>query len=140
MTPVLFTFALYLLTLGGAEAAQPPKPPGNEDWWTPTSPDGVQRVAIQCSNNSFDPRTIIVKANRPVEFTLRSLKNNPNIAFVMNYPGAQINEVIDPRKPPVRFQPVTVGRYTLLCRPTQSNAPIDPKKDEARTGTLVVVR
>ena len=140
MTHLPFPLSICLLALCGGATAQVPPPPGNEQWWTPPSTDGVQRVTIHCSNNSFDPRTIVVKANTPVELTIRSLKNNPNIAFVMSHPGAQINQVIDSKQAPVRFDAGTVGRYAMLCRPTNSNAPVDLKMNEARSGTLIVIR
>lgn len=79
--------------------------------------DGVQRVEITGGEYFFDPNTIVVKVNVPVEL---EVKKTPGFAphnITVKAPEAGIDFTVDLAKEPkpVKFTPTKTGAYPLYC-------------------------
>lgn len=80
-------------------------------------PDGVQKVEIVGGSYFFKPDYISVKANVPVELSIRKEGGLIPHDFVLSAPNAGIDVRVDlssePRK--VRFTPTKPGKYEFTC-------------------------
>jgi heme/copper-type cytochrome/quinol oxidase subunit 2 len=106
-------FFLALLLVSTASWAQLREgAPGTEAWIAVTH-DGVQRVNVECAENVFDPNEIVVRANVPVELSVRGTSDS--LLFV-NQAFSPENKPIGKIPSPHRFQPSTPGRYEMSCQ------------------------
>jgi plastocyanin domain-containing protein len=78
--------------------------------------DGVQRVEMVGGDYYFKPNHIIVKANTPVELSIRRETAKPH-NFVLTEPeaGLTIEQELSKDFEKISFTPTTPGRYTFYC-------------------------
>jgi plastocyanin domain-containing protein len=79
--------------------------------------DGIQRVQIIAASYAFTPRHIIVKANVPVEL---SVKKEPGIVphnITLNAPeaGVDFSESLSTEPVIIKFTPTKAGTYAFFC-------------------------
>ncbi len=97
--------------------------PGTEAWIAVTH-NGVQRANIECGEDVFDPSEIVVKANVPVELSVRGTSDT----LQFNNQGfSPQNKPIGKKPSPHVFVPSTHGKYEMSCQPG-SGAPGRIKK------------
>jgi plastocyanin len=79
--------------------------------------DGVQRVELMGGGYFFDPDHIIVKANIPVELTVRKESGIVPHNIVVKAPeaGIEIDESLSSDPKVIRFTPTTPGSYPIYC-------------------------
>lgn len=82
--------------------------------------DGVQRVEISGGEYFFDPNDIVVKVNKPVEFTVRKAADASWFIphnIIVKAPEAGIDFNIDFKKDlqTIKFTPTKTGTYALYC-------------------------
>lgn len=108
--------ACILLFFSQSFAADEGKPP----YVATVSPEGIQKVEIVASEFYFDPKTIIVKVNVPVEITIRKEPSMAPHTFVLKAPeaGIDINESISMQPKVIKFTPKKVGKYAFYCDKT----------------------
>lgn len=80
-------------------------------------PDGVQHVEIVGGEYFFDPNHVVVKANVPVELSLRKEKGYVPHDIVVRAPAAGIDFAVELKDKPqvVKFTPTTPGKYEMKC-------------------------
>ena len=80
-------------------------------------PDGVQHVEITGGEYYYDPNYIVVKANVPVEFTLKKEPGYVPHDMVVKAPDAGIDFKVKFKKEPVvvKFTPTKAGTYEMEC-------------------------
>ncbi|MEW6570557.1 MAG: quinol oxidase [Nitrospirota bacterium] len=83
----------------------------------PIGDDAIQRVTVIGGSYFFDPDYIIVKANIPVELTVRKEAGITPHDIVLQAPESGINFREDLSTDPkiIRFTPTKVGKYTFYC-------------------------
>ncbi len=82
------------------------------------SPDNIQRVEVHGGSYYFNPDYIIVKANIPVEFTLKKDSSWLAHDFVMDEKdaGIKIDETLSEEKTMVvKFTPIKTGKLPFYC-------------------------
>ena len=79
--------------------------------------DGVQRVEVIGGEYYFDPNYIVVKVNKPVEFTLKKAAGYVPHDIIVKSPEAGIDFKIDMKTDPVpvKFTPTKIGKYPMYC-------------------------
>lgn len=79
--------------------------------------DGIQRVEVIGGSYYFKPDYIIVKANLPVEFTVKKESGITPHDIVINAPEAGIDFKEDLSAEPkvIRFTPTKTGKYPIYC-------------------------
>ncbi len=82
-----------------------------------TSTDGVQRIEILGGDYFFDPDHIIVKANVPVEITIKknSIIVPHNITIEAPEAGIEVSESLSRTSKVIRFTPTKPGKYAFYC-------------------------
>lgn len=80
--------------------------------------DGIQRATLTLDSYSYTPEHLVVKADKPVELTLKSVTIIVPHNFVLKEPeaGLDVNQTVssgDTEK--VRFTPTKSGTYTFYC-------------------------
>ncbi len=82
-----------------------------------TSTDGVQRIEILGGDYFFDPDHIIVKANVPVEITIKKDSRivPHNITIEAPNAGIEVSESLSRTLKVIRFTPTKPGKYTFYC-------------------------
>lgn len=80
--------------------------------------DGKQHVEIIGGSYFFKPDHIIVKANVPVEFSIKKEWGIAPHTFVLKIPesGIAIDETLSTDAKTVAFTPTVAGNYTFYCR------------------------
>ena len=80
--------------------------------------DGKQRVEIVGGSYFFKPDHIIVKANVPVEFSVKREWGIVPHTFVLKIPesGVAIDETLSTDAKTIAFTPTVAGKYTFYCR------------------------
>jgi plastocyanin domain-containing protein len=80
-------------------------------------PDGVQRVEIVGGSYFFKPSYIAVKANVPVEMSIRKEGGLIPHDFVLKGPDAGMDFRVDLSSEPrmLRFTPTKPGKYEFFC-------------------------
>ena len=84
----------------------------------PLSADGIQRIEISMESYAFQPSHLVVKANIPVEITLKNIARLTPHDFVLSAPEAGLDikqEVSAGEAATVRFTPKSVGAFKFLC-------------------------
>lgn len=79
--------------------------------------DGVQRIEVLAGGYYYDPNTIVVKVNVPVELIVRRTKGGFGHNIVLNEPDAGIDFTQGLGTDPVaiKFTPTKVGKYMFVC-------------------------
>ncbi len=82
-----------------------------------TSTDGVQRIEILGGDYFFDPDHIIVKANVPVEITIKKDSRivPHNITIEAPDAGIEVSESLSGTPKAIRFTPTKPGKYEFYC-------------------------
>ncbi|HVN95312.1 MAG TPA: cupredoxin domain-containing protein [Syntrophorhabdaceae bacterium] len=102
-------------------------------------PDGVQRVQITAGNYFFDPSRITVKANVPVEMTI---KKEPGVTphdIILKAPeaGIDISQELSTEPATITFTPTQTGDYIFYC---DKKFPLfKSHRDRGMEGLLTVV-
>ena len=80
--------------------------------------DGKQRVDILGGSYFFKPDHIIVKANVPVELSIKREWGIVPHTFVLKIPesGVAIDEDLSTDAKTIAFTPTAVGKYTFYCK------------------------
>lgn len=80
--------------------------------------DGKQRVAILGGSYFFKPDHVIVKANVPVELSVKRESGIVPHTFVLKIPesGIMIDESLSTDAKTIAFTPTVAGRFTFYCR------------------------
>lgn len=107
--PVLVIF-LLLLPVAVLYAADQP-------FVVNVGPDGVQKVEIVGGSYFFKPNYISVKANVPVEMSIRKEGGLIPHDFVLNAPGVGMDFRVELSTEPriIRFTPTKPGKYEFRC-------------------------
>jgi plastocyanin len=126
----------FALALG---ACATPGHKGGAPFVVPVSADGVQRVEVVGGAYYFEPSRIVVKANVPVELTLRKVPDVLPHDFVLSAPeaGIAVAESLSTEPRVVRFTPTRAGAYPYFC---SKNPPIFPShRHQGMEGVLEVL-
>jgi plastocyanin domain-containing protein len=101
---------------------------------------GIQRVQILGGSYFFKPKHIIVKANIPVELTVRREAGLTPHNLVIKAPeaGIAIDEALgtDPKR--ITFTPTALGKYVFYC--DKKLLFFQSHRDKGMEGMLEVVR
>jgi hypothetical protein len=120
LLPGLITFAGIAHTQGLS----------TEAWQAVPDARGIQVVNVECGADFIDPLEIVVRANIPVELSVRT--SEPSYEFVSGF-GA--NLPIGKKPNPHRFTPTAQGHFPLLCQQQGTSGGGNPRKK----GLLTVV-
>jgi plastocyanin domain-containing protein len=79
--------------------------------------DGVQRVEIIAGGFYYDPNTIVVKINVPVELIVKRTSGFIGHNIALNEPDAGINftQALSTDSVSIKFTPTKVGKYMFTC-------------------------
>jgi plastocyanin domain-containing protein len=79
--------------------------------------DGIQKVQITTAEYSFTPNRISVKANMPVELTVRKGPGMVphNITLKAPEAGIDFSESLSTEPVTIKFTPSKAGEYTFFC-------------------------
>lgn len=111
-----------------------------EAWWASVGPDGVQRIAIRCGADFFDPNRIVVRARVPVELVISTTDDVAPQSFVIDLPApgaGRLKAAVGPAQKKLPFLPSLHGRFQVACQDSASG-PADPAQ-RSKKGTLTVV-
>lgn len=76
----------------------------------------VQRVEVRMSNYRFEPDTIVVRKDIPVELTLKNESALSPHEFVIDNPALQLETEVDPyASTTLQFTPTLAGEYQFSC-------------------------
>jgi len=91
--------------------------PAKKTYTATVDSDGVQRVTILGGGYFFDPYHIIVKANRPVELSVRKESGMVphNIVVKAAEAGIDFEEELGSDPKVVKFTPIKTGKYPMYC-------------------------
>ena len=110
-TAVLFSLFLLVMLFAFSRADQ------NTGFTAKIGPDGIQRVEILAGEYFFNPKSIRVKVNVPVEIMIRKEPGIVPHNLVVNSPeaGIEISESIYTEPQTVKFTPTKTGRVIFYC-------------------------
>jgi len=79
--------------------------------------DGVQRVEITGGGYYFDPNTIVVKINVPVELVVKRTPGGFGHSIMLKAPEAGIDfeEALGTDAKSIKFTPTKAGKYMFIC-------------------------
>jgi plastocyanin domain-containing protein len=82
-----------------------------------TGPDGVQRVEITAGGYYYDPNTIVVKVNVPVELIVKRTGGFFGHNIVLKAPDAGIDftQALSTKPTSIKFIPTKTGKYMFTC-------------------------
>ena len=105
----VFLFAIFFCS-AGLTLAQ------SEPYRAKVDADGVQRVEMVAGDYYFKPSHVIVKANTPVELSIRRESGKPH-NFVLKEPAAGLNVVQELSKDfqKITFNATIPGSYNFSC-------------------------
>ena len=117
--------------------------PGGKRLIIGIDPDGVQRVEINAGEYFFEPNTIVMRMNMPVELLVRKTDKSSGIIphnITVKAPEAGIDFSVDLKKEPksIKFTPTKTGTYEFYCG---KKAPLGKThKEKGMKGTFEVVQ
>lgn len=81
------------------------------------SSDGIQKVQIMATSYSFAPKHIIVKANVPVEISVKKEGGlvPHNITLTAPEAGIDFSESLSTEPVTIKFTPTKAGNFTFFC-------------------------
>jgi plastocyanin domain-containing protein len=79
--------------------------------------DGVQRIKILAGGYYYDPNTIVVKVNVPVELIVRRTSGGFGHNIVLEEPDAGIDfrQGLSTDPVAIKFTPTKIGKYMFVC-------------------------
>ena len=77
--------------------------------------DCVQRVEITAGSYFFDPNTIVVKVNAPVELLVKNSGGSHDIVCRAPEAGIEFKQVLTKEPASIKFTPTKAGKYKFLC-------------------------
>lgn len=79
--------------------------------------NGVQRVEITAGGYYFDPNTIVVKINVPVELVVKRTSGGFGHNIMLKAPeaGIEFQEALDTDPKSIKFTPTKAGKYLFIC-------------------------
>ena len=79
--------------------------------------DGVQRVEMVGGSYYFDPNTIVVKVNVPVELKVRKEPGMAPHSIAIHAPeaGIDFSESLSTEPKVIHFTPTKAGKYPFIC-------------------------
>jgi plastocyanin domain-containing protein len=79
--------------------------------------DGIQRVEITAGGYYFDPNTIVVKVNVPVELVVKRTAGGfgHNIVLHEAEAGIDFQVALDTDPKSIKFTPTKAGKYMFIC-------------------------
>jgi plastocyanin domain-containing protein len=79
--------------------------------------DGVQRVEIMAGGFYYDPNTIVVKVNVPVELVVKRASGffGHNIALKAPEAGIEFDQALSTDAVSIKFTPTKAGKYMFTC-------------------------
>jgi plastocyanin domain-containing protein len=79
--------------------------------------DGVQRVEVLGGSYYFDPNTIVVKVNVPVELKVRKEPGMAPHSIAIHAPeaGIDFSESLSTEPKVIHFTPTKAGKYPFVC-------------------------
>ncbi len=82
-----------------------------------TGADGVQRVEITAGGYYYDPNTIVVKVNVPVELVVKRTRGGFGHNIVLEEPDAGIDfkQGLGTDPVSIKFTPTKAGKYMFIC-------------------------
>jgi plastocyanin domain-containing protein len=101
--------------------------------------DGVQRIEIIAGGYYFDPNTIVVKINVPVELVVKRMPGGFGHNIMLKAPeaGIEFEQGLGTDPTSIKFTPTKAGKYMFICThkvPFSKN-----HKDRGMYGYLEVV-
>ncbi len=101
--------------------------------------DGVQRVEVLGGSYFFDPNTIVVKVNVPVELSVKKEGGMAPHNIVMEEPdaGMEFEESMGTDPKIIKFTPTKIGTYSFTCE--KRLLFFKSHKDRGMKGVLEVV-
>jgi len=131
----ILAVAMLLLVCGLVFADQP----AEKRVVATLDPDGVQRVQITGGEYYFEPRTVVVKVNTPVELQVKKTEGLAPHNIVLKAPEAGINfaEDLGGEVKIIRFTPTKTGSYPFEC--SKRFLFFESHKARGMHGVLVVV-
>jgi uncharacterized cupredoxin-like copper-binding protein len=95
-------------------------------------PNGVQTLDVDMRSDYFEPSTILVHANRPVELRVFNLATFQRHNFSLQDPSTNVAVDVRPgMSETVRFTPHHVGRFRFRCN-------VDGHAQKGMSGWVVV--
>ncbi len=81
------------------------------------SSDGIQKVQVLATSYSFAPKYIIVKANVPVEISIKKEEGfvPHNITLHAPEAGIDFSESLSTEPVTIKFTPTKTGKFTFFC-------------------------
>lgn len=100
--------------------------------------DGVQRLEVDSGSYYYRPNHIIVRANLPVELTVRKDGRMVPHDFVIKAPeaGIDVSAEISTGGTVIRFTPLAAGTYPIIC--TKKLLFFESHQDKGMEGVLEV--
>jgi plastocyanin domain-containing protein len=79
--------------------------------------DGIQRVDVLGGSYYFDPNTIVVKVNVPVELKVRKEPGMAPHSIAIHAPeaGIDFSEALSTEPKVIPFVPTKAGKYPFVC-------------------------
>jgi len=79
--------------------------------------DGVQRVEITAGSYFFDPNTIVVKINVPVELVVKKTPGGHGHDIMLRAPeaGIEFQQELGSDPTSIKFTPTKAGKYMFIC-------------------------
>ncbi len=108
---LLVIVGLFSLCLTGSANAQ------KKVFRAPIDNNGVQRIEILGGDYFYDPDYSIVKANMPVELTIKKDSRivPHNITIEAPDAGIEVSESLSGTPKVIRFTPTRIGKYAFYC-------------------------
>lgn len=102
-------------------------------------PDGIQRVEVIGGSYYFDPDSIVLKVNVPVELRVKNAGGGTPHSIACKAPEAGIDFAasLSNETKIIKFTPTKVGKYPFWC--TKKFLFFKSHKDHGMTGVIEVI-
>lgn len=111
---ILMAMVVFIAMASGVAFAAEEYP---ERYQAQVGQDGIQKVSMLGGSYFFRPNYVIVKANVPVELTIKKDKTLTGHSFVLKAPeaGMDIKTKIETTPQTIKFTPTKAGKYQFYC-------------------------
>jgi hypothetical protein len=97
----------------------------------------VQRVNIRCGPDFLDPRSIVVRANVPLQVSVSTTADLVSNSFVLAMGATTIDAPVRAAQTSFVVMPGPSGRFQALC--LDKGKPDSPAARKAKTATIIVL-